>query len=85
MASEENREFHKDWTESFAFICNPNGFSTCPICHKRLAHNKKLNLERQFNTKPSQFANKYPTGDTRKKAAAELKKTKQQLNYMLSN
>lgn len=82
---EENREFHQDWTESFAFICNTDGLPTCLICHEKLAHNKKSNLERHFNTKHTQFSSRYPIGDTRKKAVDELKKTKQQSSSMLSN
>ncbi|GBO41425.1 hypothetical protein AVEN_115651-1 [Araneus ventricosus] len=53
---EENREFNQDWTESFAFICNRDGLPTCLICHEKLAHNKKSNLERHFTTKRTQFA-----------------------------
>ncbi|GBN32924.1 hypothetical protein AVEN_167835-1 [Araneus ventricosus] len=71
---EENREFNQDWTESFAFICNTDGLPTCLICHEKLAHNKKSNLERHFATKHTQFAGKYPTGDARKKAVEELQK-----------
>jgi len=82
---EENREFHQDWTESFAFICNTDGLPTCLICLKKLAHQKKSNLERHLSTKHTQFASKYPIGDTRKKAFEELKKTKQQSSSMLSN
>ncbi|GBL75930.1 hypothetical protein AVEN_56174-1 [Araneus ventricosus] len=83
---EENREFNQDWMESFAFICNRDGLPTCLICHEKLAHNKKSNLERHFTTKHTQFAGKYPTGDARKKAVEELqKKKKQQSRSMLSN
>ncbi|GBO13690.1 General transcription factor II-I repeat domain-containing protein 2A [Araneus ventricosus] len=82
---EENREFNQDWTESFAFICNTDGLPTCLICHEKLAHNKKSNLERHFTTKHTQFAGKFPTGDARKKAVEELKKKKQQSSSMLSN
>ncbi|GBL84873.1 hypothetical protein AVEN_93893-1 [Araneus ventricosus] len=53
---EENREFNQDWTESFAFICNTDGLPTCLLCHEKLAHNKKSNLERHFTTKHTQFA-----------------------------
>ncbi|GBM99969.1 hypothetical protein AVEN_217496-1 [Araneus ventricosus] len=73
--TEENREFNQDWTESFAFICNTYGLLTCLICHEKLAHNEKSNLERHFTTKHAQFTGKYPTGDARKKAAEELQKT----------
>ncbi|GBN02135.1 hypothetical protein AVEN_124766-1 [Araneus ventricosus] len=69
---EENREFNQDWTESFAFICNTDSLPTYLICYKKLAHNKKSNLERHFTTKHRQFAGKYPTGDARKKAVEEL-------------
>lgn len=31
--------------ESFAFICNSDGHPTCLICHEKLAHNKKSDLE----------------------------------------
>ncbi|GBM70691.1 hypothetical protein AVEN_203817-1 [Araneus ventricosus] len=70
----ENREFNQDWTESFAFICNTDGLPTCHICHEKLAHNKKSNLERHFTTKHTQFDSKYPTGDARKKAVEEFEK-----------
>ncbi|GBN26560.1 hypothetical protein AVEN_217342-1 [Araneus ventricosus] len=75
---EENREFNQDWTESFAFICNTDGLPTCLICHETLAYNKKSNLERHFTTKHTRFADKYPTGDARKKAVEELQKKQQQ-------
>ncbi|GBN43754.1 General transcription factor II-I repeat domain-containing protein 2 [Araneus ventricosus] len=81
---EENREFNQNWTESFAFICNTDGLPTCLICHDKLAHNKKSNLERHFTTKHTEFAGKYPTGDARKKAVEELQE-KQQSSFMLSN
>ncbi|GBN01423.1 hypothetical protein AVEN_3174-1 [Araneus ventricosus] len=81
--TEENREFNQDWTESFAFICNADGLPTCRICHEKLAHNKKSNLERHFTTKHTQFAGKYPTGDARKKAVGELQK--KSVSSMLSN
>ncbi|XP_015188888.1 PREDICTED: general transcription factor II-I repeat domain-containing protein 2A-like isoform X2 [Polistes dominula] len=82
---EENREFNRDWTESFAFICNSDGLPTCLICHKKLAHNKKSNLERHFTKKHTQFASKYPAGEERKKAVDELQKQKWQSSSMLSN
>ncbi|GBM22992.1 hypothetical protein AVEN_172338-1 [Araneus ventricosus] len=53
---EENREFNQDWTESFAFICNTDGLPTCLICHEKLSHNTKSNLERHFTIKHTQFA-----------------------------
>ncbi|GBO29113.1 hypothetical protein AVEN_152568-1 [Araneus ventricosus] len=71
---EENRKFHQDWKESFAFIYNRDGLQTCLICHEKLVHNKKSNLERHFITKHIQFAGKYPTGEERKKAVEELQK-----------
>ncbi|GBO11094.1 hypothetical protein AVEN_67651-1 [Araneus ventricosus] len=71
---EENREFNQDWTESFAFIYNRDGLQSCLICHEKLVHNKKSNLERHFITKHTQFAGKYPTGEARKKAVEELPK-----------
>ncbi|GBL92658.1 hypothetical protein AVEN_119060-1 [Araneus ventricosus] len=79
---EENREFNQDWTEWFAFICNTDGLPTCLICHEKLAHNKKSNLERHFTTKHTQFAGKYPPGVARKKP---LKSSKKQSSSMLSN
>ncbi|GBM18250.1 hypothetical protein AVEN_39014-1 [Araneus ventricosus] len=83
---EENREFNQDWTESFGFIFNTDVLPTCLICHEKLAHNKKSNLERHFTTKHTQFAGKYPTGDVRKKAAEELKKKNSQVPcYVTSN
>ncbi|GBN66572.1 General transcription factor II-I repeat domain-containing protein 2A [Araneus ventricosus] len=83
--TEENREFNQDWTKSFAFIYNTDGLPTCLICHEKLVHNTKSNLERHFTTKHTQFAGKYPTGDARKKAVEELQKTQQQSSSMLSN
>ncbi|GBN03283.1 hypothetical protein AVEN_120185-1 [Araneus ventricosus] len=82
---EENREFNQDWMESFAFICNADGLPTCLICHEKLAHSKKSNLERHFTTKHTQFAGKYPTADARKKAVEELQKKQQLSSSMLSN
>lgn len=82
---EEHREFNRDWTESFAFICNSDGLPTCLICHEKLAHNKKSNLERHFTKKHTQFASKYPAGEERKEAVDELQKQKQQSSSMLSN
>nr|XP_012146258.1 PREDICTED: general transcription factor II-I repeat domain-containing protein 2-like [Megachile rotundata] len=82
---EEHREFNRDWTNSFAFICNSDGLPNCLICHEKLAHNKKSNLERHFTTKHTQFASKYPAGEERKKAVDELQKQKQQSSSMLSN
>ena len=73
---DEHREFNRDWTESFAFICNSDNLPTCLICHEKLAHNKKSNLERHFTKKHTQFAIKYPTGEERKKAVDELRKQK---------
>ncbi|GBO30067.1 hypothetical protein AVEN_250880-1 [Araneus ventricosus] len=83
--TEENRDPNQDWTESFAFICNTDGLPTCLICHEKLAHNKKSNLERHFTTKHTQFAGKCPTGDARKKAVEELPPQKKQSSSMLSN
>ncbi|GBN81611.1 hypothetical protein AVEN_84449-1 [Araneus ventricosus] len=82
---DENREFNQDWTESFAFICNTDGLLTCLICHEKLTHNRKSNLERHFTTKHAQFAGKYPTGDARKKLLKSSKKMQQQSSSMLSN
>ena len=72
---DENREFKVEWTESFAFIQNSNGFPTCLICQEKLTHNKKSNLERHFTTKHLSFGSKYPAGDARKKAVEELQKS----------
>lgn len=83
--TEEHREFHQDWTESFAFISNTDGLPTCLISQEKLAYNKKSNLESDFNTKHTQFSSNYPIGNTRKKSVDELKKTKQQSKFMLSN
>ncbi|GBN17454.1 hypothetical protein AVEN_7111-1 [Araneus ventricosus] len=74
-----------EFSESFAFICNTDGLLTCLICHEKLAHNKKSNLERHFTTKHTQFAGKYPTGDARKKDVEELQKKQQQSSSMRSN
>ncbi|KAL7631857.1 UNVERIFIED_CONTAM: hypothetical protein RMT77_017844 [Armadillidium vulgare] len=82
---EDHREFNRDWTESFAFICNLDGLPTCLICHEKLAHNKKSNLERHFTKKHTQIASKYPAGEERIKAVDELQKQKQQSSSMLSN
>ncbi|GBN70017.1 hypothetical protein AVEN_133247-1 [Araneus ventricosus] len=69
---EENREFNQDWTESFAFICNTDGLPTCLICHEKLAHNKKSNLERHFTTKHTQFADGEYVKDCFIRASEEL-------------
>ncbi|GBL74245.1 General transcription factor II-I repeat domain-containing protein 2A [Araneus ventricosus] len=61
-----------------------DGLPTCLICHEKLAHNKKLNLERHFTTEHTQFDGKYPTGDARKKAVEELQKKKQQPSSVLN-
>ncbi|GBM61614.1 hypothetical protein AVEN_269524-1 [Araneus ventricosus] len=53
---EENLEFNQDWAESFEFMCNTDGLPTYLICHEKLSHNKKSNLERHFTTKNTQFA-----------------------------
>ncbi|GBO05261.1 hypothetical protein AVEN_250072-1 [Araneus ventricosus] len=65
---EELKKKTENWLESFAFICNTDGLPTCLICHEKLAHNKKPNLERHFTTNHIQFSGKYPTGDARKKS-----------------
>ena len=41
-------------------------------------------MERHFNTKHTQFASKYPIGDTRKKAVEELKQMDINPNYVRS-
>ncbi|GFT51329.1 SCAN domain-containing protein 3 [Trichonephila clavipes] len=82
---EEHRELNRDWTKSFAFICNSDGPPTCLICDEKLAHNKKSNLERHFITKHTQFASKYPASEKQKKAVDELQKQKQQSSSVLSN
>ncbi|GBN58483.1 hypothetical protein AVEN_16693-1 [Araneus ventricosus] len=79
------KKLNQDWMESFAFKCNTGDLPTCLICHEKLAHNKKSNLERHFTIKHTQFAGKYPTSDARKKAAEELRKQQQQSSSMLSN
>ncbi|GBN59830.1 hypothetical protein AVEN_191617-1 [Araneus ventricosus] len=71
---EENREFNQDWNRVVCIHINTDGLPTCLSCHEKLAHNKKSNLERHFTTKYAQFADKYPTGDARKKAVEELQK-----------
>ncbi|GFT57704.1 SCAN domain-containing protein 3 [Trichonephila clavipes] len=83
--TEEHREFYRDWTESFTFIRNSDGLTTCLICHENLAHCKKSNLERYFITKHTQFASKYAAGEERKKAVDELQNQKQQSSSILSN
>ncbi|GFX91888.1 general transcription factor II-I repeat domain-containing protein 2 [Trichonephila clavipes] len=80
---EEHREFNRDWTESFAFICNSDGLPTCLICHKKLTHYKKSNLERLFTTKHTLFTRKYPADEERKKSFRRPPKTKKQSNSML--
>ncbi|GFV40198.1 SCAN domain-containing protein 3, partial [Trichonephila clavipes] len=81
----EHREFNRDSTKSFTFIYNSDGFPTCLIFHEKLAHNKKLNLERHFTTKHAQFTSKYPAGEEQKKAVDELQKQKQHSSSILSN
>ena len=41
------------------------------MCEK-LANNKKINVERHFQTKHTVFAEKYPAGDERIRAVLEL-------------
>ncbi|GFV04983.1 SCAN domain-containing protein 3 [Trichonephila clavipes] len=82
---EEHREFNRDWTELFAFMCNSGDLPTSLIYQEELAHNKKSSLERNFITKHTQFASKYPTGEERIKAVDELQKQNQQPSSMLSN
>ncbi|GBM68750.1 hypothetical protein AVEN_38906-1 [Araneus ventricosus] len=82
---EENREFNQDWTESFAFICNTDGLPTCLICHERLAHNKKSNLERHFTTKHTQFVGKYIQPVTHEKKLLKSSKKQQHSSSMLSS
>ncbi|CAK6435131.1 unnamed protein product [Pipistrellus nathusii] len=81
---DENREFKVEWTETFAFTQNLNGLPTCLICQKKLAHNKKSNVERHFATKHVSFSTKYPVGDARKKAVEELQK-RQETPISVSN
>ncbi|GBN52568.1 hypothetical protein AVEN_34797-1 [Araneus ventricosus] len=50
----------------------PSDLSHLP---RKLAYNKKSNLEIHFTTKHKQFAGKYPTSDARKKAVEELQKS----------
>ncbi|XP_031331198.1 general transcription factor II-I repeat domain-containing protein 2-like [Photinus pyralis] len=83
--ADENREFNVEWTETFAFIQNTNGFPTCLICQEKLAHNKKSNLERHFTTKHVSFGAKYPVGDARKKAVEELKKSQEKSSFVFKH
>ena len=70
---EENREFQKEWTESFAFISSSAGLTFCLICREKFSNNRKSNLEKHFLKKHTTFAEKYPVGDARKRAKEELK------------
>ncbi|GBL93288.1 hypothetical protein AVEN_219437-1 [Araneus ventricosus] len=82
---EENREFTQDWTESFALICNTDGLPSCLICHEKLVHNKKSNLERHFTKNiPSLLVNIQPVTHE-KKLVKNSKKKQQQSSSMLSN
>jgi len=68
---DENRSFNKMWTERFGFI-EVNGKPQCLICNLKLQNNKSSNIERHFDGKHSDFSEKYPDGDSRKKAIHEL-------------
>ncbi|XP_069460653.1 general transcription factor II-I repeat domain-containing protein 2-like [Ambystoma mexicanum] len=70
--SEENRVFNDTWTESFAFSTDKTGLPVCLICGEKFANNKKSNIARHFQNKHTAFAEKYPDGDERRKAVAEL-------------
>ncbi|XP_066471497.1 protein FAM200C-like isoform X2 [Tiliqua scincoides] len=70
--SEENRRFNAAWADSFGFTADKTGLPVCLICGAKLANNKKSNVERHFQNKHIAFAEKYPDGEERKKAVAEL-------------
>lgn len=79
------REFNRDWTESFTFICNLDDLPTCLICYKKLAYNKKSKMEGDFTKKHRHFASKYPADVEQIKAIGKLQKQKHQVSSMLSN
>ncbi|GFT35835.1 uncharacterized protein TNCV_2154061 [Trichonephila clavipes] len=85
LQKREHREFNRDWTESFAFICNSDCLPTCLICHEKLAHNKKSNVVRHLTAKHIQLASKYPTGEERKKAVQRASKTKTAFKFHVKN
>ncbi|KAM4706621.1 general transcription factor II-I repeat domain-containing protein 2-like [Discoglossus pictus] len=70
--SEENIVFNDTWTESFAFTTDKTGLPVCLIWGEKFANNKKSNIARHFQNKHTAFAEKYPDGDERQKAIAEL-------------
>lgn len=71
--TEEHRKFQSDWTETYAFI-ESHGALLCLICTERIASFKKSNVKRHFETHHAAFAAKYPVGESRKKACAELQR-----------
>lgn len=48
------------------------GLPVCLICGEKFANNEKSNVARHFQNKHTAFAEKYPDGDERRKAVAEL-------------
>lgn len=57
---EENRQFQKEWIESFAFIDN-HGSSLCLICKASISNYKVGNLRRHYEGTHAQFSIQYPS------------------------
>ncbi|XP_065650709.1 SCAN domain-containing protein 3-like [Hydra vulgaris] len=71
--ADENRRFNKLWTEKYAVI-ESDGNPLCLICSVKLQNNKSSNVERHFEGKHKEFAQKYPESECRKKAINELQR-----------
>ncbi|XP_033848211.3 protein FAM200C-like [Acipenser ruthenus] len=73
---DDYRSFQPEWTDQFAFV-EKSGSAVCLICNERITSLKKSNVKRHFETHHAAFAAKYPDGDCRKKACAELQRRMQ--------
>ncbi|XP_065645713.1 general transcription factor II-I repeat domain-containing protein 2-like [Hydra vulgaris] len=61
--ADENRRFNKLWTEKYAVI-ESDGNPLCLIYSVKLQNNESSNIERHFEGKHKEFAQKYPEGST---------------------
>ncbi|XP_065675707.1 general transcription factor II-I repeat domain-containing protein 2A-like [Hydra vulgaris] len=84
---DENRSFHGDWTEKYAFIEKENK-PMCLICNTELAHNKTCNVKGHYETKHMCFSEEYPINSFHRMKKIELLKTvfkNQQMNISSSS